>query len=413
MASPCFIIPEYLLKTIIERGNAPNEVVNECRSSLDWNNQLRATRFDQGQRIASARHELAQEPAGAQGIIPPYIHQAILQRATEEEEREASRHALVQDAKFRAARGSERHVKRTVYDAQHRQSLSPDKILINEGGPLIDETADPSKDPNECYAGFGKTYDFYLKYFSRYSLDNSGLPLDGFVHYGKNYGNAFWDGQRMVFGCGSKVFNGLTDELDVIGHELTHGVVQNTCNLIYEFESGALNESLADVFGAMVKQWGENPDKPQTAAEANWLIGEGIWRQGINGRALRDMKNPGTAFDDPMVGKDKQVAHWKDFLVLSSDEDGGGVHLNSGIPNRAFFLVSTKVGGYAWEGSGKIWYKAMTSGELKRRATFKEFADVTIDKAGEHSEKVKEAWEEVGYPFPKKAGATALARDEL
>lgn len=80
MASPCFIIPEYLLKTIIERGNAPNEVVNECWSSLNWNNQLRATRFDQGQRIASAPHELAQEPAGAQGIIPPYIHRAILQR---------------------------------------------------------------------------------------------------------------------------------------------------------------------------------------------------------------------------------------------------------------------------------------------------------------------------------------------
>jgi Zn-dependent metalloprotease len=291
---------------------------------------------------------------------------------------------------------------RTVYDAQHRKSLSRDKTFIKEGGPLISEIKDPSKDANECYVGFGKTYDFYLKYFNRNSLNNRGFPLDGFVHYGIDYENAFFDGQQMVFGDGSNLFNGFTDELDVIGHELTHGVVEYTCKLEYEFQSGALNESLADVFGIMIKQWGEDLDKPQTAAEANWLIGEGIWRQGINGRALRDMKNPGTAFDDPMIGKDPQPAHWKDFVVLPNTERGdfGGVHINSGIPNRAFVLASTKIGGFAWEGAGQIWYKAMTGGNLKIRATFKEFADATINNAGEHATDVKKAWEEVGYPFP-------------
>lgn len=405
MASICSIIPDHLLKTIIERGNAPDEIVAECRSALDRVNQLRTARIEHSQQIALASQALGQESAGAQGIIPPYIHQAILRGPAGEEEREASRRALEQDAKFRAARRSESHLNRTVYDAQHEESFSRDKILIKEGGALISKIKDASMDANECYIGFEKTYDFYLKHFNRDSLDNRGLPLDGFVHYGQNFGNAFWDGWKITFGDGSRVFNGLTDELDVIGHELTHGVVQHTCNLIYELQSGALNESLADVFGIMVKQWGENPDNPQTAAEANWLIGEGIWRQGINGRALRDMKNPGTAFDDPMTGKDPQPAHWKEFVVLPNNEKGdmGGVHLNSGIPNRAFVLASTNIGGFAWEGAGQIWYKAMTSGELKRRATFKEFADVTINHAGEHGTDVKKAWEEVGYPFPERA----------
>ncbi|KFY10218.1 hypothetical protein V491_07761 [Pseudogymnoascus sp. VKM F-3775] len=402
MASICSIIPEHLLETIIERGNAPDDIVAECRSTLDRNNQLRAARIEDSQQIASASQGLTQEPAGAQGIVPPYIHQAILRGTAGEEEREESRRALEQDAKFRAARRSGRHLNRTVYDAQHRESFSRDKILIREGGPLVSKINDPSMDANECYIGFEKTYDFYLKYFNRDSLNNGGLPLDGFVHYGKNFGNAFWDGEKMVFGDGSKLFNGLTDELDVIGHELTHGVVNYTCNLEYWFQSGALNESLADVFGIMVKQWSENPDRPQTAAEANWLIGEGIWREGINGRALRDMKNPGTAFDDPMTGKDPQPAHWKDFAVLPGTKKGdwGGVHVNSGIPNRAFALAATKIGGFAWEGAGQIWYKAMSSVELKRTATFKEFADATINNAGEHAVDVKKAWEEVGYPFP-------------
>lgn len=400
MASICSIIPHYLLKTIIDKGEADDDIVAECRSTLDQVNQLQTARIEHSHQIALASQGLAQESAGVQGIIPPYIHQAILRGPAGEEEREASRRTLEHDTKFRTTRRSERHLSRTVYDAQHRWSFIRDKIFIPEGGPPVSEIDDPSNDGNECYNGFKKTYDFYLEHFNRDSLDNRGLPLEGFVHYGQNFGNAFWDGKKMVFGDGSRLFNGLTDELDVIGHELTHGVVQYTCNLKYELQSGALNESIADVFGIMVKQLVENPDK--TAAEANWLIGEGIWRLGIKGKALRDMENPGTAFDDPRTGKDPQPAHWKDFVVMPNTDEGdcGGVHINSGIPNRAFVLASKKIGGLAWLGAGQIWYNAITSGELKREATFKEFADVTIKYSGEHAKDVQKAWEEVGYPFP-------------
>jgi Zn-dependent metalloprotease len=100
------------------------------------------------------------------------------------------------------------------------------------------------------------------------------------------------------------------------------------------------------------------------------------------------------------VGKDSQVAHWKDFKTTS--EDSGGVHINSGIPNRAFCLAATMIGGYAWEGAGPIWYRALTNGKLREDATFKEFADATIENAGAHVDEVKEAWKLVGYPFPEK-----------
>lgn len=292
---------------------------------------------------------------------------------------------------------------RTVYHAQNQTNplnLPRNRILIKEGGLLIRREDDPSGDPNECYIGFKKTYDFYSEFFNRNSIDNNGLKLDGFVHFGDKYLNAFWANDKMVFGDGDGViFNGFTDELDIIGHELTHGVVEYSGGLEYYEESGALNESIADVFGIMIKQWGVNPGNPQTAAESNWLVGEGIWAKGVNGRGLRDMKAPGTAYSDSRVGSDPQPAHWKDFKKLSRSVDNGGVHINSGIPNHAFYLAATIIGGYAWETAGPAWYKALTSGELSSDANFKEFADLTILHAGDHKADITEAWTQVGYPF--------------
>ena len=313
---------------------------------------------------------------------------------------------IIANANPAIAKAPARGLKRVVYDAEHSWDSEnlprTAEILINEGGASISEEQDPSQDANECYVGFKKTYDFYFEFFQRNSVDGRGLELDGFVHFGEKYQNAFWDGKKMVFGDGDGViFNGFTDELDVIAHELTHGVVQYTSELEYMFQSGALNESLADVFGIMVKQWGLDPGNPQEAANANWLIGEGIWATGVNGRALRDMQNPGTAYDDEKVGKDEQPAHWKDRKILPRSKDNGGVHYNSGIPNRAFYLAATKIGGFSWEGAGPIWYNALASGKLPTRATFKQFADLTIAHAGDHGDKVKEAWEGVGYPFPE------------
>ncbi|KAF4232224.1 hypothetical protein CNMCM6805_010060 [Aspergillus fumigatiaffinis] len=360
MAPSCGIIPEYVLQGIIEKRLAPQHVINRCQSTIEQTKQLQDVRIQHRESIAAA-----QQQQTSQVTEPVY------------------------------------QLNRTVYDAQKSRDDPPphDKILIVEGGQLLTDEQDPTNNANECYTGLGNTYDFYFKVFQRDSIDNNGMKLEGFIHAGDLY-NAYWFRQHLVFGDGDGIiFDGFTDELDVIGHEFTHGVVEYTSPLAYKFQSGALNESLSDVFGIMVKQFSAKP--PQTVDQANWLIGETLWAAGVNGRALRDMKNPGTAFNDDRVGEDPQPAHWSDFKKLPFSNDLGGVHINSGIPNRAFVLAATMIGGYAWEGAGPIWYRALTSGKLRANATFREFADLTIENAGEHVDKIREAWKLVGYPFPE------------
>ncbi|KAJ5901532.1 hypothetical protein N7495_002060 [Penicillium taxi] len=397
MAPYCTIIPKYVLEGIIEKGLAPQNIINRCQSTIEQTDQLHNVRGSFRQSIAAA-----QQQQTSQGIIPPYILESISRNAVDEQQREAARHTLAHRTEARAVAGNVRRLYRTVYDAQNSRRNPPpkDKTVLKEGDELISATADPTNNANECYIGLGKTFDFFFNFFKRNSIDNKGMDLNGFVHAGDLY-NAFWDGEQLVFGDGDGVvFNGFTDELDVIGHELSHGVVQYTSPLNYQYQSGALNESIADSFGIMVKQWGEAT--PQTVDQSNWLIGEGLWAKGINGKALRDMKNPGTAYKDKKVGEDRQPGHWRDFKRLPLSDDGGGVHINSGIPNHAFYLAATKIGGYAWEGAGPIWYRALTCGKLRENATFKEFADLTIENANEHVDEVKEAWRLVGYPFPEK-----------
>ncbi|KAJ5456629.1 hypothetical protein N7530_011903 [Penicillium desertorum] len=401
MAPLCAILPQYVLEGIIEKGVAPQDIINRCQSTIEKTKHLRDAREHHGQTIVAPPQQQT-----FQGIIPPYILESIARNAGTEQQREAARHTLEHRTKYRIAAGRVRQLHRTVYDAYHQgeHPFRRDKVLIREGGDLLSQNADPTQNANECYIGLGKAYDFYFKFFQRNSINDAGFNLDGFVHAEDLY-NAYWDGEELVFGDGDDVvFHGFTDELDVIGHEFSHGVVDYTSSLPYHYQSGALNESLADAFGVMIKQWGEG--SPQTVNQANWLIGEGIWGPSVKGRALRDMANPGTAYDDDQVGKDPQPAHWKDFKKLPDTRPGdwGGVHINSGIPNRAFFLAATKIGGYAWEGAGLIWYRALSSGKLPTngKATFREFADLTIESAGEHVDKVREAWTAVGYPFPEK-----------
>src|SRR5947207_451002 len=155
------------------------------------------------------------------------------------------------------------HEKRTIYDVKGTETL-PGEVVRAEGGPKGGDDA-----ANEAYDGLGATYTFYWDVFRRDSLDDAGLPLDAVIHYGQKYDNAFRDGHRMIFGDGDGVlFNRFTISVDVIGHELTHGVTQHESNLVYRRQSGALNESLSDVFGSLVKQY---PN--QTADKADWLIG--------------------------------------------------------------------------------------------------------------------------------------------
>jgi Zn-dependent metalloprotease len=210
--------------------------------------------------------------------------------------------------------------------------------------------------------------------------------------------NAFWDGTQMVYGDGDgEIFDRFTVSVDVIGHEMTHGVTQHTANLEYQDQSGALNESISDVFGSLVKQW----TLQQTAQDADWLIGQGLLMPGINGQALRSMKEPGTAFDDPVLGgKDPQPDHMSGLIKTSSDN--GGVHLNSGIPNRAFYLAATGIGGFAWEKAGMIWYQTLTQ-RLRDNSQFADAADATVSVAGElygdaspEQGAVQDAWAQVG-----------------
>ena len=283
---------------------------------------------------------------------------------------------------------------RTVYDAGHHQTL-PGKKVRGEGD-------EPGKDAtvNRAYAGLGATFELYRTAYGRDSIDGKGLPLDASVHFGEDYDNAFWNGEQMVFGDGDgRVFLDFTLPVDVIGHELTHGVTQYTANLAYFGQSGALNESVSDVFGSLIKQY----TLGQTADRADWLIGAGLLAPQVNGTALRSMKAPGTAYDDPALGKDPQPATMAGYVRTS--QDNGGVHINSGIPNHAFYLVATALGGHAWERAGQIWYDVLTGGELQQDATFADFAKLTVTAAksrygatGQEQEAVLKAWEEVGVP---------------
>jgi Zn-dependent metalloprotease len=205
----------------------------------------------------------------------------------------------------------------------------------------------------------------------------------------------------MVFGDGDgELFNRFTIALDVIGHELAHGVTQDEAQLAYYGQSGALNESVSDVFGSLVKQHALK----QTADQADWLIGAGLFTAKVNGEALRSMKAPGTAYDDPVLGKDPQPAHMRDFV--RTYQDNGGVHINSGIPNHAFYLAAIKIGGYAWETAGRIWYETLRDSKLRPNSGFRTFARLTIANAGRlygqnsrEQQAIHASWTEVGVPI--------------
>jgi Zn-dependent metalloprotease len=232
------------------------------------------------------------------------------------------------------------------------------------------------------------------------------------VHYGVDFDNAFWNGAQMVYGDGSgRIFQvgGLTRAIDVIAHELTHGVTEFTAGLEYHKQPGALNESMSDVFGSLVKQWA----RKQTADQADWLIGAEIFTPEIDADALRSMKAPGTAYNNPLLGRDPQPDTMSKFVMLPDTDEGdwGGVHINSGIPNKAFFLTAIGIGGYAWEAPGHIWYAALQASS--EWTDFQEFADMTHIKAGQlygpqsaEQQAVVSAWKEVGIRI---SGVQALA----
>jgi Zn-dependent metalloprotease len=336
-------------------------------------------------------------------IVPGYLLARLAQSTTYPKAAKAARQTLIQGrppyrARIELSIDAEGNLvaevsdapNRTISDAQNTEQL-PGMVVRREDDPPVPDAA-----VNEAYDGLGATFEMLLDAFQRNSIDGAGSPLEATVHYGVDYDNAFWDGERMVFGDGDgEVFRGFTGSLSVIGHELGHGVIQSASGLAYEGQPGALNESIADVFGALTEQFLLG----QTADAASWLIGAGIFTEAVQGRALRSMIEPGTAYDDDELGKDPQPAHMRDFVETA--EDNGGVHINSGIPNRAFALFARALGGNAWERAGQVWYRALTG--LSPEANFATFASATVAAAaqqyGEESEvaaAVRDAWATVG-----------------
>jgi len=338
-------------------------------------------------------------------IVPPRLFERIARHGSAQE-REAALDTLSIDHSIRLIRaqnaalagptleravsttGPHGVVHRTIYDAQHRNDESATTVMRDEGQPTCPDDA-----VNQAYDGLGDTYKFYWEVLTRDSIDDGNMALLGEVHFGQGYDNAFWDGARMMFGDGSgTLFTGFTAALEVIGHELTHGVTEKTINLRYSGQSGALNESISDVFGSLVKQF----TLGQTADRADWLIGAGLFAPGVKGKALRSMKAPGTAFDG-----DDQPATMSDYKNTTADN--GGVHTNSGIPNRAFYLVATAIGGNAWEHAGHIWYQVLSGRMARPDCQFHSFAKSTLAAASSlygatstEAKAVADAWGEVG-----------------
>lgn len=350
-----------------------------------------------------------------QCIIPPYMTDHMVEHGDAETRRRGIE-LISESARIRAQRElrammapmmtRSRSVgtkQRNIYTAEQGAAL-PGTLARREGQSPVGDLA-----VNEAYDGLGATYDYFKERFGRNSIDGRGMRLDATVHFRVGYNNAFWDGEQMVFGDGDgHLFHRFTIALDIIAHELSHGVIENTSNLEYQGQSGALNESFADVFGILIKQF----TLGESASSSDWLIGREILTSAVSGVALRSMIHPGTAYDDPRLGRDPQPDHMSRYV--ETDADHGGVHINSGIINRAFALAALKIGGDAWRDAGLIWYQTLL--RLTRTSNFENMADMSAQVAGElfgsgsvHRHAVSQAWDQVGIRVSRAMEGTRSA----
>lgn len=382
------ILPPYLLRRL-SRASDP-DVAMPARETLRIERSMRVRREMRSARRPGGTPGRPGPAGGGAGIIPQTLRRRVEPQARRELAR-PDRAARPEPADTRPAAP-----KRNVYDAEHGREL-PGVLRRAEGdGPHADESV------NEAYDGLGAAWTFLHDAYGRDSLDGAGLALVASVHFGRNYDNAFWDGEQMVFGDGDgKVFRSFTDSLDVIAHELAHGFTQYTRGFVYVGQPGALNEHISDVLGVLTVQY----DLGQSVDQADWLVGAGLFTDQVQGVALRSLKAPGTAYDDPILGKDPQPAHMRDYATMPHDEehDNGGVHINSGIPNHAFYLAAMALGGRAWERAGQVWYDVMTSSRLPKDVEFSEFAAATVEAARQRfgddtrpATAIADAWRRVG-----------------
>ncbi|MBI6875591.1 M4 family metallopeptidase, partial [Clostridium aciditolerans] len=230
----------------------------------------------------------------------------------------------------------------------------------------------------------GVVYDYFKNKFNRSGIDGNNMAMKSSVHYLKNWVNAQWTGTQMMYGDGDGVkATALSGSLDVVGHEMTHGVDQYEANLTYRDQSGALNESLSDSFGTFIEFYAQ-PSK------ADWLLGEDVWTPNTPGDALRSMANP-TLYGQP--------DNMKNYVYTS--DDNGGVHTNSGIPNKACYLTATNPS-VGVQKAEQIYYRALCN-YLTSSSTFHDarlaLAQSAEDLYGANSSEynaVISAWDSVG-----------------
>ncbi len=252
-----------------------------------------------------------------------------------------------------------------TYDGKNR-TQTPGTLWLDADN-VFNATYDGAAVDAHAYAA--QTFDYYKNVHTRNSYDNNGAQIKSTVHYGRNYNNAFWSGSQMVYGDGDgTTFIPLSGALDVIAHELTHAVTDTTADLIYQNESGAINESMSDIFGTLVEyHFNNNPD---------WQIGEDIYTPATAGDALRSMEDP-TLYGDP--------DHYSNRYT--GTQDNGGVHWNSGISNKAAYLLANggthygvTVAAIGNDKTGKVFYRTLTQ-YLTPNSTFAQYRLATVQAA--------------------------------
>lgn len=286
---------------------------------------------------------------------------------------------------------------RRLFDCHNTYDFAENPLLTEE------QVHSNQPSPNEALQIANISYDFYHNKFHQESFDNKSSPIDMYINFGEGYNNAFYDGLRFVFGTGDGVYFKTFLLQDIFMHELTHGVTDYKSGLRYQNQSGALSEHLSDVFAMCLKQ---RINREKSTA-ASWVVGEGLFTPKINGLGIRTFKDE-SAYNDNILGRDDQPKHMRDYQNLPNTEDGdyGGVHVNCGILNHAFYNlciyaeteVSDEWSNRSWKAPLEIWYDSYNF--LTPNTNFEEFAKITLQVARDNQPQLQtqvlKAWQEVG-----------------
>ncbi|HUH47733.1 MAG TPA: M4 family metallopeptidase [Arenibacter sp.] len=296
-------------------------------------------------------------------FVPPYILEQLAKQGSTYCKRTLLETQRIAEARNNVLNGLLRRQdqegtgERLVYDSLNKYQQQV-KLVRKEG-----DTGIGDRSVDDAFDLSGYVRDYFKNTFLLNSLDGRGMPILSNVHYGKGYNNAFWDGDEITYGDGDGIqFTNFSGGIDVVGHELAHGVTQFLGNLEYKGQSGALNEHFSDIFATTIKQ----KYLGQDVSNADWLIGDTVVTKIFPGKAIRSLKAPGTANEF-----DRQPDHMDQYYDGASDNYG--VHINSEIPNKAFYLSCLAIG---IKDCALIWFETLRN--LWRTANFNDMFTVIM-----------------------------------